>query len=132
MSLFLTVRTPQGNHCWDLGDRDADTQHDLILRARALLQFPHGDDWLDPGSGWAITVAPGEPHQDLRATVRLIGELSAVPAGMVAAWQAAEDNARRDERVKEARRAMAALDGDEKAALLDEFGRAAAAEGRHR
>lgn len=119
-SWHLIVHTPDGCYHWPLGDPDPDTREDLATRARALIGFPPGDDWLQPGSGWRIALAPGEPHQQLGATERDVAELADVAEAEVAAWRAADDRVREKVRLGDARRALAALKPEERAALISE------------
>lgn len=119
MDLWLIVGTPDGIHCWPLGDRDPALH---VLAAKALLGVPPGAGPMLDGSAWDVQVAPGRPHDTLlgRATLHDLADLAQVD---VAEYRAAEDAEHKAERVRSAKRAVDALDPTAREQLLAEYTR---------
>lgn len=119
MDWWLIIGTPDGIHCWPLGTRDPAPS---IIAAKALLGVPAGAWPMLDGSAWDVQVAPGRPHDTLmtRATLHDLGDLAQVD---VAAYQAAEAAAHRDDQIRAAKQVIDSMEPTTKAALLDTYGR---------
>lgn len=119
---WMIMHTPAGCNLWPVGEADNQRQEDLAMRARTLIGFPQGDEWITSDS-WRIAFTPGEPHPKLvaRSTVHKLADLDAVDAAALAAYRDAYADATRAEQVAAARAAIAELDPDTRAALLAEY-----------
>jgi hypothetical protein len=127
---WLVIQAPSGRYAWSLGDPDPDSRDDLVVRAKALLDMPGGDEWVSkPHLGWHCLLAPGEtelpqgkPHPAVGAVVRDVAELRALPVAKVHAWRDADTTARAQARIDGARAMFNELSEDEKALLRAHLG----------
>lgn len=123
--LWLTIRTPDGVHCWALGDPDDTAREDLILRAQVVagLAADH-----DPQSG-AVMLAPGEPHATTLATATIhdVAELARVAPAAVTTARTVRDDTAKAEHVRAIRQQLDALDPTTKDVVLAAYGRVPAA-----
>lgn len=118
MTLWLTIRTPQGAVCWPVDD-DPAVHEDQINRARVVVGFPPGEEWIrDPAGGWHLSLSPGPPHERIGATPRDAAELERVPAEDVQAWREADTAACRRRRMDAAHAVLTALDDTDRAELI--------------
>lgn len=120
---WLIIGTPDGIHCWPLGDSDPTRS---ILAAKVLLGVPPGAGPMLDDTAWDVQTSPGRPHDTLlaRATIHDLAELARVD---VTAYRAAEADACRGEQVQAARDLLDSLDDQTIAAVLAAYGRVPAA-----
>lgn len=130
MNWWLIVRRAGAVHCWPVGDTSDDARlQDLIARARILLGFPAGDDWIgDETRANTIQLTRGEPHPRLMAaaTVHRLSDLDRVTPEAVTAYLAECDQAGQAARLADAQRTVDALPDADKAALRTRLGWTAA------
>lgn len=79
---WLILSTPDGPHVWPLGDADAAEVQRAVAKARELVGFPEGDEWVrDRTSPWSVQCSDGEPHESLMARATVHEELGVVVDG---------------------------------------------------
>jgi len=123
---WLIVNTPDGVHCWPVGD----TGHDVkVLAARMLVGCPNGTEVILDGSPWDVQLTYDRPHESLlaRATVHTAEELDRADPAALSAYTAAEATEYRSEQMRAARAALDGLDPAAKEELFTAYGRAPAA-----
>lgn len=115
LSWWIVIRTPAGVSAWEIGDPDPDERAELVMRARALVGFPAGDEWaFEPapaGGRRPYDIALSEvPHANVGATIRPMPELTAVPRGTVTAYQESCASLHRQARIRDVELLLAGLD----------------------
>lgn len=123
MNEWLIIHTPRGPHLWNLGDPDDAAREDLVMRARCMLAFPPGEEWLKDFANWQLMVSPGEPEKlRPRATVHDLRDLQTVSSADLDAYRALCLEVCRAATLDAARMAVAALDAEQREALKAELG----------
>lgn len=109
LNWWIVVRTPDGISAWEIGDPGPDTVTDLVMRARALTGFPHGDGWaMNPVRDWDLALTE-EPHPDLGARLRPLDELTGLSAGVLEPYVAQAAQVAREQRLADASAVLAGL-----------------------
>lgn len=124
MTWWLIVRVPAGVYAWALWAEGEQPVDELVDAARAALGVPVDDDaWLrDPRYDIQLTL--GEPHRNLLegATLGTVDVLRMVDPEVVAAYRAQRAETKRAALLETARRVLAGLTDEVRAALLAEIG----------
>jgi hypothetical protein len=118
---WLIIGTPDGPHCWPVGDDPAELEH-LVAAGRVLAGFPASEAWVDDGTAWDVQLTAGEPHDTLLVSagdrVGTLEDLRKVDSGLVVAHQAARAEWLRARNVETVKLMLVALDADTLAAVL--------------
>lgn len=117
---WLIVHTPDGPLCWNLGSPTDDELEPLINAARLAAGVPANEDWIQDGSGFAVMLTRGEPHDTLlaRATVSPVAELRAADRAAVEEHAAGRQAAAHERHVAATKNTLAALPPEVLAAVL--------------
>lgn len=117
---WLIVHTPDGPLCWNLGSPTDDELEPLINAARLAAGVPANEDWIQDGSGFAVMLTRGAPHDTLlaRATIGAVAELRAADRAAVEEHAAGRRAAAHERSVAAATNALAGLPPEVLAAVL--------------